>query len=421
MAIYFAGAIISWQTSAQPFVTHSTAESELVAYCDALNAGRSTEAMLATMMGVPSGSNAIERVMYGDNIAAIGLAHGTCSASWRTRHLRIRSSYLREALEGRAPGGLWRLLHLKGSELVADGLTKPLQGQAFSSFLTDLGMRRERDAELQRDESSSAAVAAMMVGSLLLSGMDAAEETDGDADSATIWACGAVLMAFGAIYVGQLAVQTMQCCLRRLQVPSQSLEEDNCRRLHGEAETGGEDLIRLKRGKGSSSSQRGSTSVNITIQSGLQHDDGLAISPMPSSSYSTSPIEHGAVSSATKRAIGAASRRSTSSSGFACAAGSSCDDHAAGATSRTSASSSGLAGAVGASSTDLAASATSRTSASSSGSVSAAGLREVQASPKKEMDLTNPWNRFQHEFAGQGFSKQTLSKLYQFQKKKKEH
>jgi hypothetical protein len=76
---------------------------------------------------------------------------------------------------------------------------------------------------------------------------------------------------------------------------------------------------------------------------------------------------------------------------------------------------------VGASSTDLAASATSRTSASSSGSVSAAGLREVQASPKKEMDLTNPWNRFQPDFAGQGFSKQTLSKLYQFQKKKKEH
>ena len=160
-------------------------------------------------------------------------------------------------------------------------------------------------------------------------------------------------MAFGAIYVGQLAVQTMQCCLRRLQVPSQSLEEDNCRRLHGEAETGGEDLIRLKRGKGSSSSQRGSTSVNITIQSGLQHDDGLAISPMPSSSYSTSPIEHGAVSSATTHATGAASRRSTSSSGFACAAGSSCHDRAAGATSRTSASSSGLAGAVGASSTDL--------------------------------------------------------------------
>ena len=106
------------------------------------------------------------------------------------------------------------------------------------------------------------------------------------------WACGAVLMAFGAIYVGQLAVQTMQCCLRRLQVPSQSLEEDNRQRLRGEAETGGEDLIKIKRGKGSSSSKRGATSLNITIQSGLQCDDGLATSPM-SSPHSALLSEHG--------------------------------------------------------------------------------------------------------------------------------
>ena len=41
------------------------------------------------MMGVPSGSSAIERVLYGDNVAAIVLAHGTSSSSWRTRHLKI--------------------------------------------------------------------------------------------------------------------------------------------------------------------------------------------------------------------------------------------------------------------------------------------------------------------------------------------
>ena len=64
IAIFFGGCIISWQTTVQPFVTHSTAESELVAYCDALNAGRSAEAMLAMMMVVPSGSGQIERVLY---------------------------------------------------------------------------------------------------------------------------------------------------------------------------------------------------------------------------------------------------------------------------------------------------------------------------------------------------------------------
>ena len=404
MAIFFAGAIISWQTAVQPFVTHSTAESELVAYCDALNAGRSTEAMLATMMGVPCGSNAIERVMYGDNVAAIGLAHGTSSASWRTRHLRIRSSYLREALEGRAPGGLWRLLHLKGVELVADGLTKPLLGQAFSSFLTDLGMRRERnDVEPQGDESSSAAVAAMMVGSLLLSGMDAAEETDGDADSATIWACGAVLMAFGAIYVGQLAVRTMHCCLRRLQGPSQSFEEDNRRSFHGEAETEGGDRIRVKRGKGSSSSQRGSTTLNITIQSGSQHDDGLATSPLPSSSAGDLMSGTGAVCSATTRGSGTMGRKS----GVA-VHGSSHGERAAGSMSSSCPSTSGLASAAEAA----------ESSPSRSGSAGAVGPRNVPQSPQRETDIKNPWNKFQHEWAGKGFSKKTLTKMYHYYKEK---
>ena len=167
MAIYFGGCIISWQTSIQPFATHSTAESELVAYCDSSNAGRSAEAMLSSMMGIQTGSNEIERVLYGDNVAAIGLAHGTSSSSWRTRHLKIRAAYLREALEGRAPGGIWRLLHLRGSELVADGLTKPLLGQAFAAFLRDLGMPRQHENEEgEETHSQSAAVMAMIAGSL---------------------------------------------------------------------------------------------------------------------------------------------------------------------------------------------------------------------------------------------------------------
>ena len=57
LAIYYGGCVIAWQTTVQPFVTHSTAESELVAYRDALNAGRSAEAMLATMMGEASGTD----------------------------------------------------------------------------------------------------------------------------------------------------------------------------------------------------------------------------------------------------------------------------------------------------------------------------------------------------------------------------
>jgi hypothetical protein len=147
IATFLGGCIISWNTSIQPFVTHSTAESELVTYCDALNVGRSTETMLCAMLGETPGTSNIERVIYGDNVAAIGMASGTGGTLWRTRHLRIRASYVKEALEGIAPGGGFRLIHLRGIDLVADGLTKPLLGQSFMSLLRDLGMRPQQGEE----------------------------------------------------------------------------------------------------------------------------------------------------------------------------------------------------------------------------------------------------------------------------------
>ena len=39
--------------------------------------------------------------------------------------------------------GEWFLEHMPGSQLVANGLTKLLLGQAFSSFLVELGMCKE--------------------------------------------------------------------------------------------------------------------------------------------------------------------------------------------------------------------------------------------------------------------------------------
>ena len=49
---------------------------------------------------------------------------------------------------------------------------------------------------------------------------------------------------------------------------------------------------------------------------------------------------------------------------------------------------------------------------------SAAGVSEAFKSSKGELDLSNPWNKFQHDHAGKGLSKQTLSKMYKYQKKK---
>lgn len=70
----------------------------------------------------------------------------------------------------------------------------------------------ERQApQAQRDQPSGAdqrgaAVAAMMAGGLLPSGLDSAVEEEGETNSDTMWVCGALLMALGTIYVGQLSV-----------------------------------------------------------------------------------------------------------------------------------------------------------------------------------------------------------------------
>eukprot|EP00435_Cladocopium_sp_Y103_P021236 s2552_g5.t1 len=296
--VYFAGSPIAWQSSQQPFVTHSTAEAELVSYCESLLVGRATESLLCALWGVPlDKKNPFEKTIYGDNLAAIGLASGNTCSSWRTRHLRIRAAILKEALEEECeiPGGVWRLLHLKGTELVADGLTKPLLGQAFAKFVQDLGLKNGASGAVttQPDARSSAAtggvnneaaIIAMLTGSLLLSGTDAEEGVKNEAESDLFWICGAVLCAMGAIYSMQLACNGVQCCLKRLRRPVCCLEEDS--RSSSATTFSARDEASIstatQRGKGSSSnplSNQSTTSVNITISSGLQHPDGSTSSP----------------------------------------------------------------------------------------------------------------------------------------------
>ena len=67
------------------------------------------------------------------------------------------SSFLKEALDGVASDGAWKLLHLRGTELVADGLTKPLAGQAFFKFVDDLGFAGSRADGSKKEPTDHAA------------------------------------------------------------------------------------------------------------------------------------------------------------------------------------------------------------------------------------------------------------------------
>ena len=95
--------------------------------CEGLTVGRA----LVALAEVVTGEKVCQKRMYGDIMAAISLASNG-AGNWRKRHLRIRASVLRWALEG----GEW-LEHMPGAQLVADGLPKLLLG------LVELGMCKE--------------------------------------------------------------------------------------------------------------------------------------------------------------------------------------------------------------------------------------------------------------------------------------
>ena len=104
----------------------STAESELVGYCEATTMLKSAEALLKVIHGscnMGDGLDGFEKVIYGDNSSALNILMNP-DGGWRTRHLRLRSSCLRALLK--SDPQTWKVRHQRGVDLPADMLTKPI-------------------------------------------------------------------------------------------------------------------------------------------------------------------------------------------------------------------------------------------------------------------------------------------------------
>ncbi len=73
-----------------------------------------------------------DNILYQDNKSAMLLeTNGRASSSKRTRHIEIRYYYVADRV---AKGDL-RVVWCPTDEMIADFLTKPLQGKAFVKFL----------------------------------------------------------------------------------------------------------------------------------------------------------------------------------------------------------------------------------------------------------------------------------------------
>ena len=132
-----------WTSTRQPFVVQSTAEAELLSYMEGYQQTESITALLAAMDLEPT-----HKCIYGDNRSALGLCEGDAGA-WRTRHLRLRAAGIREAVACEKSG--WRVQHLPGKILVADGLTKLLGGSAFTDFVYNVKVRKP---EMRKHETA---------------------------------------------------------------------------------------------------------------------------------------------------------------------------------------------------------------------------------------------------------------------------
>eukprot|EP00439_Symbiodinium_sp_Y106_P050041 s545_g6.t1 len=112
--VTFAGSPVTWKSGRQSFITLSVMEAELYAATQGCTLLNSVYALLAEVY-----PQQVRRVLAVDNTSAAAMLAGG-HGSQRTRHLKIRASYVREAVEE----GSLEVRHTPGCDQLADLSTK---------------------------------------------------------------------------------------------------------------------------------------------------------------------------------------------------------------------------------------------------------------------------------------------------------
>ena len=120
--ITLGGGPIFAKSSKQKLVTKSSTEAELVGLSDSASQVIWTRNFL-----MAQGYQMNPAIIKQDNMSTLALAEKGRSTSERTRHVNIRYFFIKD----RVNSGDLKLEYLPTSEMIADILTKPLQGEAF--------------------------------------------------------------------------------------------------------------------------------------------------------------------------------------------------------------------------------------------------------------------------------------------------
>ena len=136
------GAAVASVSTKQKIVTKSSTESELVGLSDSVSDGISAAEFLRSL-----GYEVKPVVFNQDNMSTIRLAENGASASRRTRHINVRYFFIKERIDS----GEVKVSYLPTREMLADLLTKPVQGKLFAKL-------RDRLLGLVDDASSECAL-----------------------------------------------------------------------------------------------------------------------------------------------------------------------------------------------------------------------------------------------------------------------
>ena len=113
------------KSTKQKLVSKSSTEAELIGLSDSASQVIWTRDFLTYQ-----GYEMDPATVYQDNMSTIALANNGRSTSARTRHIHIRFFFIKDRMES----GEIKIVHLPTSSMLADMLTKPLQGEAFRTM-----------------------------------------------------------------------------------------------------------------------------------------------------------------------------------------------------------------------------------------------------------------------------------------------
>ena len=120
------GSVVSWRCGRQAFTTMSVAEAELYEAAQATLLLQGVAALVQEIVGIQ-----VPQSLLVDNAAAVSLISG-CQGSWRTRHLKVRCSFITDLFKA----GALAVKHVCGKRQLADLPTKLHSKERLNELMT---------------------------------------------------------------------------------------------------------------------------------------------------------------------------------------------------------------------------------------------------------------------------------------------